>query len=50
MRSVNKLKHHGEAAVEKFKRAYAAISDARAVINHITDLIISDFDRQIHDT
>ncbi|MBI06831.1 MAG: hypothetical protein CMM54_07625 [Rhodospirillaceae bacterium] len=50
MRSVDKLKPYGEPAVEEFKRAYAAVGGDRSVINHITDVIIKDFDKKIHDS
>ena len=50
MRSVDKLKPYGEPAIEEFKRAYAAVGGDRSAINHITDVIINDFDKKIHDS
>lgn len=43
-KAVDKLQAFGEAAVEEFKGAYDAVGGDRSVINHITDVIIKDFE------
>jgi len=49
-KAVEKLQAYGEPAVEEFKRAFEAVGGDHSAINHITDVIISDFDRKIHDS
>ena len=45
-KAVEKLQAHGDPAVEEFKEAYEAVGGDRTVINHITDVIIKDWEQK----
>ena len=48
-KAVEKLQAHGETAVAEFKKAYEAVEGDRSAINHITDVIIKDWEQKEFD-